>query len=200
MATIPLNTDQIAKVKRYAKAIADQVQDFIRKHSSVCVERTILRLYGVDGINADETPLPNRLVEILQENGNLASGVSKAFAAAMLESGRDVQTTAELIDQGKLDFGSAAGKFAPGDILKKETELARNAITLLDESRKRKQEKQKKFGIPKQPWRYMIVATGNIYEDRTQAKAAAFAGSDIIAVIRSTAQSLLDYLPYGATT
>jgi beta-lysine 5,6-aminomutase alpha subunit len=44
------------------------------------------------------------------------------------------------------------------------------------------------------------VATGNIYEDVTQAKAAAREGADIIAVIRSTAQSLLDYVPYGATT
>ena len=42
--------------------------------------------------------------------------------------------------------------------------------------------------------------SGNIYEDVTQAKAAARQGADIIAVIRSTAQSLLDYVPYGATT
>jgi beta-lysine 5,6-aminomutase alpha subunit len=46
----------------------------------------------------------------------------------------------------------------------------------------------------------VIVATGNIYEDVEQAQSAAKAGADIIAVIRSTAQSLLDYVPYGATT
>ena len=46
----------------------------------------------------------------------------------------------------------------------------------------------------------MIVATGNIYEDVKQAVAAARFGADIIAVIRSTAQSLLDYVPHGATT
>ena len=45
-----------------------------------------------------------------------------------------------------------------------------------------------------------IVATGNIYEDVLQAQAAARQGADIIAVIRTTAQSLLDYVPYGATT
>jgi len=44
------------------------------------------------------------------------------------------------------------------------------------------------------------VATGNIYEDIRQARAAARQGADIIAVIRSTGQSLLDYVPYGATT
>ena len=44
---------------------------------------------------------------------------------------------------------------------------------------------------------YLIVATGNIYEDITQAVAAARQGADIIAVIRTTGQSLLDYVPYS---
>ena len=47
---------------------------------------------------------------------------------------------------------------------------------------------------------YVIVATGNIYEDVVQARSAAREGADAIAVIRSTAQSLLDYVPFGATT
>jgi beta-lysine 5,6-aminomutase alpha subunit len=46
----------------------------------------------------------------------------------------------------------------------------------------------------------VIVATGNIYEDVIQAEAAARQGADVIAVIRTTGQSLLDYVPYGATT
>ncbi|MBW4947627.1 lysine 5,6-aminomutase subunit alpha, partial [Klebsiella pneumoniae] len=36
--------------------------------------------------------------------------------------------------------------------------------------------------------------------DIVQARAAAEQGADVIAVIRSTGQSLLDYVPYGATT
>jgi beta-lysine 5,6-aminomutase alpha subunit len=52
---------------------------------------------------------------------------------------------------------------------------------------------------PRQPWIYLIVATGDIHEDIPQARAAARAGADVIAVIRSTGQSLLDYVPEGAT-
>ena len=52
---------------------------------------------------------------------------------------------------------------------------------------------------PRRPWIYLIVATGDIYEDVVQAQAAARAGADVIAVIRSTGQSLLDYVPEGAT-
>lgn len=50
------------------------------------------------------------------------------------------------------------------------------------------------------PFLYIIVATGNIYEDVVQAVAGARQGADIIAVIRTTGQSLLDYVPYGATS
>jgi len=190
MAEIPLHKKQVSQVKRLAKEIADHVQAYIEKHSTVSVERTILRLYGVDGVDSEGTPLPNRLVDILLEKGWLNSGVSRYFAAAMMETGRDANTTAELISQGKVEFGEVS-KFSQVDIQEKEEELSRKAI---------KQEKIKKYPLPKQPWRYMIVATGNVYEDRIQAKSAAMGGADIIAVIRSTAQSLLDYIPYGPTT
>jgi len=46
----------------------------------------------------------------------------------------------------------------------------------------------------------VIVATGNIHEDVKQARAAVYQGADVVAVIRTTAQSLLDYVPFGATT
>jgi beta-lysine 5,6-aminomutase alpha subunit len=50
------------------------------------------------------------------------------------------------------------------------------------------------------PLLYVIVASGNIYEDRVAAVAAAEAGAQVIAVIRSTGQSLLDFVPFGPTT
>jgi beta-lysine 5,6-aminomutase alpha subunit len=57
-----------------------------------------------------------------------------------------------------------------------------------------------KYGDKEGSLLYVIVATGNIYEDVTQAKAAAKAGADVVAVIRTTGQSLLDFVPYGPTT
>ena len=198
MANIPLDPKQIGRLKQLAKKIADQVQKFIVKHSSFSVERTVLRLYGVDGVDSDNIPLPNRLVEILREKGRLKSGVSRNFAAAMLASGKDVQTTAEFIENGKIEFGDLK-RFSLVDIRKKEKQLAEKAVAELDATRKSKQEKQKQCPLPQQPWRYVIVATGNIYEDCIQAKSAVLGGADIIAVIRSTVQSLLDYVPYGPT-
>ena len=198
MAKIRLNNKQIERVKLLAKKVASHAQAFISRHSTISVERALLRLYGVDGVDSHGYPLPNQLVDILQQKGLLCSGASAYFAAAMLESLRDASTTASLIEQGKIVFGDLS-KFSLLDIREKENELARKAIDVLDLTRKRKRQKQKITPISRQPWRYMIVATGNVYEDRIQAGAAIFSGADIIAVIRSTAQSLLDYVPYGPT-
>ncbi|MCK5883536.1 MAG: hypothetical protein KAG61_07590 [Bacteriovoracaceae bacterium] len=199
MAQIGLRPEQVQRVKTLADNIAAQVEDFVKSRSSVSVERTILRLYGVDGITDEGIPLPNALIEILKEKGKLATGSSRHFAAAVLKSGRDAKTTADLIASGEIDFGNIT-EFSKSEIDKKEKELSDSAVGILDRTRFRKAEKQASCPLPPTPWKYLIVATGNIYEDRTQARAAVNSGADIIAVIRSTAQSLLDYVPYGATT
>jgi beta-lysine 5,6-aminomutase alpha subunit len=199
MATLTLDAARIERVKALAREIAGEIQEFIDQHSSVSVERAVLRLYGVDGVSEDGTPLPNKIVELAQQQSILEKGISPFFIKAMLMTGRDAKTTAELLTKNQVDL-KVGTAISPGDIKKKETELAGSALDLLQRTRKTKRQKQSKNPLPPQPWRYIIVATGNIYEDRTQAKSAVFSGADIIAVIRSTAQSLLDYVPYGPTT
>ncbi len=199
MEKIPLNKEQIGRVKSTAADIAGQIREMIRTYSTVCVERTLLRLYGVDGVVDDETPVPNRVVDILVEENRIDSGVTRALAAVMIKTGRDAKTVAELIARRRIPLEDPAS-YDMERIMAVEQELARKAVDVLDHSRKRKQAAIDRWGLPVQPWKYMITATGNIYEDRTQARSAVYSGADIIAVIRSTAQSLLDYIPYGPTT
>src|SRR5207247_4366810 len=72
-------------------------------------------------------------------------------------------------------------------------------IALRDQRRAERDSMVAATSYPPMPWIYLIVATGDIYEDIPQAQAAAREGADVIAVIRSTGQSLLDYVPEGAT-
>jgi beta-lysine 5,6-aminomutase alpha subunit len=199
MAHIALDEDQVLRVKKLAKEIADDTQKLIDVHSSVSTERTILRLIGVDGCAEDELPFPNRIIDLLIEENLLEDGISKPFAAALLKSGRDVQATADLLHQKKLILGDYSN-LSPQQISDKEQELAQKAIDLMVRSKQNKLDKMSKYPVGPQPWKYLIVATGNIYEDRTQGQSAAYAGADIVAVIRTTAQSLLDHVPFGPTT
>src|SRR3982074_3220545 len=56
-----LDSEAVARARRLAGAIVDPIEDFIARHSTVSVERAIARLCGVDGVDADGVPLPNRL-------------------------------------------------------------------------------------------------------------------------------------------
>ncbi|MFC1683994.1 lysine 5,6-aminomutase subunit alpha [Pseudomonadota bacterium] len=199
MPHIPLNVDQVSRVKNLAKQIADQVRDCIADYSTLSVERTVLRLFGVDGVDQNGTPLANRIVDLCVKHGDIGSGISTLFTQALLHSGKDSQQTAELISNGSLDLAKLPA-IPPEKIEHKLHELTSTAIAKLDNSKRIKAEKIARIPLPPQPWRYLIVATGDIYEDRTQAQSAVYAGADIVAVIRSTAQSLLDYVPYGPTT
>jgi len=78
--------------------------------------------------------------------------------------------------------------------------VAKNMVATIKANRGEREAYLERFGDKTGPYLYVIVATGNIYEDIIQAKAAAKQGADVIAVIRTTGQSLLDYVPYGVTT
>jgi beta-lysine 5,6-aminomutase alpha subunit len=102
----------------------------------------------------------------------------------------------------------AAGRHTLAEFCDVPEDAARGALRphverALAHLRRRREERSGKLALHPQmppPLLYVIVASGNIYEDRTAAVAAAEAGAQIIAVIRSTGQSLLDFVPFGPTT
>jgi beta-lysine 5,6-aminomutase alpha subunit len=199
MAKLELDSTKVKRVRELAAKIAAGIGEMIEQHSTTSVERSLLRLYGVDGVCDGEIPVVNRLIELLEKSGGLNDGVSPHFAAMMVKSGRDVMTTAKMLADGKLTFDSQIDLNSM-QIIEMEVKLTLTAMQKLDQCRNNREQKRQQLKTPDTPLRYLIVATGNIYEDRTQAHAAAGEGADLIAVIRSTAQSLLDYVPYGATT
>ncbi|TAM88955.1 D-lysine 5,6-aminomutase subunit alpha [bacterium] len=189
---------RVDRCRALARSIADPVHDFIAAHSTVSVERAVLRLLGVDGVIGDEIPLANAMLERL-DVGQRALGVARWIGAAVAETGRTPLEAAREIAHGRLAL--EALEVTPPETAR--AVLRPLAADALDRVRLRRAERETAMArLPqgKSPLLYVIVASGNIYEDRVAAVAAAEAGAQIIAVIRSTGQSLLDYVPYGATT
>ncbi|HEV2261234.1 MAG TPA: lysine 5,6-aminomutase subunit alpha [Candidatus Rubrimentiphilum sp.] len=188
----------VARCRQSAAAIVAPVHEFIQAHSTVSVERTILRLIGVDGVDDDGIPIPNRVLELLSP-AELAGGIALPFGRALAATSLEPQALAEELTRGEQSLS---------DFAKRPNEDARRAIATharktLERIGARREERRKLLTRWPQlppPLLYIIVASGNIYEDRTAAIANAEAGAQIIAVIRSTGQSLLDYVPYGPTT
>lgn len=194
-----LDFAQVDAAKQLAKNIADQVQEFVDGYTTVAVERTLCRLIGIDGIDENGVPLPNVVVDSLLEKGVLNQGVLYFLGNAILETNDAPQAIAEKIAAGKVDI--TALKLNDKAAIETAMQPYIDAcLTRIKGNVAKRNEYLNTIGEGPKPYIYVIVATGNIYEDVVQAQAAARQGADIIAVIRTTGQSLLDYVPYGATT
>ena len=193
-----LNFELVEKARAHASKVADDTQLFIDRHTTVAVERTVCRLLGIDGVNAFEVPLPNVVVEHLAEKNALVQGAAFWIGNAMAETGKGPQAVAEAVAEG-LDL-TALPVHGDEEIRAALAPVVETTMTAIAGRRARREGFLAQYGDKQGPWIYLIVATGNIYEDIVQATAAARQGADVIAVIRTTGQSLLDYVPYGATT
>jgi len=199
LSKLNLDLEKIKASRTSAKNIAEDVQLFIDKHTTVSTERTIVRLLGIDGVDEIEKPLPNVVVDNIVEGGGLERGAAYWIGNAMLNLDLSPQEIAEKIAIGEVDITRLPAKNEE-DIKEVVTQVAKKTMKIIDAEKKIREDYIKAFGPSKTPNLYVIVATGNIHEDVVQARAAAKQGADIIAVIRTTGQSLLDYVPYGATT
>jgi beta-lysine 5,6-aminomutase alpha subunit len=198
-----LDEDKVAACRQLAAQVARGVQAFIDRHTTVAVERTVLRLLGVDGVGDQGAPLANLLVEAMRREGVLGRGAAYWLGRAFHAGQDNPAVLASVLPRLMADGGKALPPLAEGEerALRDDVgRLARDAAQDLARRRDRRLERRARLGLGGDPQRYIIVATGNIHEDVEQARAAAQAGAQIIAVIRSTAQSLLDYVPHGATT
>ncbi len=199
MSKLHLDQSLIESSRKAAKSIAEDVQTFIDAHTTTATERAVSRLLGIDGIDEVEIPLPNVVVDNIKDGGGLGKGVAFWIGNAMVQTGLQPQEIAEKVSAGEIDLTKLA--------IASDEEIRDAIFPVAEEYTKRiksnREERERliaELGEGRKPYLYVIVATGNIYEDVLQAQAAAKQGADIIAVIRTTGQSLLDYVPYGPTT
>lgn len=199
MAELRIDWDKVDQARAAAAKIALDTEERLSAYTTVTVERAVARLFGVDSIDEHGVPLPNRLVEELLEKNLLGQGTAYYIGRAAVSEGLTAREFAEQVASGRLD----PARLKPADPFELKLWIDREAEKSMDkirQNRLRREQFLSQYSDHGGPLLYVIVATGNIYEDIVQAQAAVKQGADIIAVIRSTGQSLLDYVPYGATT
>ncbi|GAA6526858.1 lysine 5,6-aminomutase subunit alpha [Intrasporangium sp. DVR] len=199
-ARLELDPEVVRRARALARQAAAPVVSIAKRHTTVSVERATLRLAGLSGADHERVPWVNHLVTAVRHQVGLEHGVTTPVYDALLRGeAPDLETLAQKASSGNVSFRLPVGR---------EEKAAHRAaaravgagLKRIDASRRTRDRLVARLGDPPQkPWVYLIVATGDIYEDIPQAQAAAREGADVIAVIRSTGQSLLDYVPEGAT-
>jgi beta-lysine 5,6-aminomutase alpha subunit len=200
MADLKLDPATVRTARRLARRVTRPVVDLARTHTTVSVERAVLRLAGLSGADAERVPWVNHLVDAVRGSVGLEHGVVlPVWDALARDEAPDLLTLAQKAQAGGIGFRLPEGRGATRAARAGRAAVA-TGIRRVDRARTTRERLVRRLGDPPQrPWIYLIVATGDIYEDIPQAQAAARAGADVIAVIRSTGQSLLDYVPEGAT-
>ncbi len=209
MAHLKLDKAKIDRCRQIARTVSVPIEKLIDTHTTVAIERAVLRLIGVDGAHRQaggmSIPYVNLILENLQREKALGVGVLHWFVNGMIQKKMPAAELAAAVAEGKVDLLKLP-RAAEAEVVKKAREICQLARDNLIAQRELRDRVRLETGDPFEasgkngPLLYVIVATGNIYEDAIQGRAAAQAGADAIAVIRSTAQSLLDYIPHGATT
>jgi len=196
---LPLDEAKVARCRALADQVTAQVLELVRRHTTVSIERSVLRLLGFHGAGPRGVPWVNLMVDELHGRG-LAGRGAAYWLGYVLRAG--VHDPARIVERFAA-LPRAPAPLSPAEDEELRADLRREARAAAAELRRRTDEREalkRQVGAGPRPHKYVIVATGNIHDDVEQALAAAQAGADVIAVIRSTAQSLLDYVPDGATT
>ena len=99
-----IDFNKVARGKQLAKNISDEVENFAKDYSTVTCERTICRLLGIDGVDANDVPLPNVVVDFVKEKGRLNDGIMYIMGNAVCQTKLSPNEIAEQIALGKLDI------------------------------------------------------------------------------------------------
>ena len=116
---LDLDPALVAQARELARLAGQPVTDLARTHTTVSVERAVLRLAGLDGADSGGMPWVNRLSDAVRESTGLEHGVALPVWDAMVTGGYpDLRTLAVDATAGLVKFRLPAGH---------EAEAARDA-------------------------------------------------------------------------
>src|SRR2546429_9031495 len=83
MAQLFVDAEKIVRARELARSAALGVQAFIDRHTTVSIERTVLRLLGISGAGSRGAPLANLIVDRLRDGRVLDRGAAYWLGRAL---------------------------------------------------------------------------------------------------------------------
>jgi beta-lysine 5,6-aminomutase alpha subunit len=198
--TSKLNLDQgaVLLARELARRAGEPVTQLALTHTTVSIERAVLRLGGLDGADSGGMPWVNRLADAVRASVGLEHGIALPVWDALGAGGyQDLHALAGAAAAGKVGFRLPVGRDAVA-ARERAVRSMSAGVSALDRQRARRAQLTDDLADPPFPWVYLTVGGGDADQAVAQAQAAAHDGADVIAVIRSTGQALLDYVPASA--
>ena len=169
---LSLDPAKVAACRALAAEITEKVLAVVRRHTTVSIERTVLRLHGFHDAGPRGVPLVNLAVDALHEKRLLGRGAAYWLGYALRRGATDPVSVVEKI----VSLPQRPEPLPPVEERAMLDELRRDAKAAVDELRRRVRARnalKAELGVGPRPHKYLIVATGNIHDDVEQARAAA---------------------------
>src|SRR5688500_588861 len=168
---LELDPALVRRARSLARTAGRPVVKLATSHTTVSVERATLRLAGLAGADHERVPWVNHLVDQVRGQVGLEHGVTTpVFDALRRGEAEDLLTLAQKAASGSVSFRLPEGREATRAAAVARREVSRG-IRTIDRQRVARERLVKRHGDPRQrPWIYLIVATGDIYEDIPQAQ------------------------------
>jgi len=113
MSKLDLDRQLVRRARQLARRAGRPVVELARSHTTVSVERAVLRLAGVAGADPDGIPWVNRLVDAVVADVGLGHGVAlPVFAAAASSGVDDLTLLAQKAAAGSVHFEVPTGRAA----------------------------------------------------------------------------------------
>src|SRR3954466_11442621 len=148
MSVLELDPALVARARELAARVAQPVVDLARRHTTVSVERAVLRLAGLtgtdpvtgDGAGTERVPWGTRVVDAVRAQVGLESGVAlPVWHAIASGAAPDLQALAEQVGAGRARFPLPGGADA-----ERARDAARDAVAAgiarIDANRARREE------------------------------------------------------------
>ncbi|MCW2838285.1 MAG: lysine 2,3-aminomutase, partial [Marmoricola sp.] len=160
---LDLDAATVGRARSLARKVGRPIVELARAHTTVSVERATLRLAGLGGADPDGTPWVNRLADAVRADVGLEHGLALPVWDALLRGeAEDLETLAQKASAGSARFRLPEGR----DATRAATASRRSVnkgILRVDGRRRERERLVKRIGdAPRQPWIYLIVATGDI--------------------------------------
>src|SRR6202142_4104930 len=158
--TTRLNLDPatVREARELAARAGQPIVDLARTHTTVSVERAVLRLAGLDGADDEGMPWVNRLADAVRGSAGLEHGIALPVWDALVNGGHaDLAALAREAPAGRVTFRVPEGADARAAAAAAGRAIGAG-IAAIDGRREQRDQMLHDIGDPPQPWLYLIVA------------------------------------------
>ena len=175
MIALPIDLQLVDQCRKSARRVVRQVEGVLDRRSTVGIERTIFRLLGINSADDEGVPRANRVVDLMRAEGWLAEGAWSLAARIALACGRFGEEQVRDLIAGRV----VPARADPAQVEQWAKAQAALVIAKLKSVRGERDRIINEHPVPATPWKYVIVATGDIAVDIEQACLAARCGRNV---------------------